>query len=63
MKKPRIKSKATLQKMRDEGVIKFSQPERKIANLRSVSFRSQIVYRVGYGRAHGLEAHRQQGDQ
>ena len=30
MKKLRIKSKATLQKMRDEGVIKFSQPERKI---------------------------------
>jgi hypothetical protein len=30
MKKLRIKSKARLQKMRDEGVIKFSQPERKI---------------------------------
>ena len=30
MKKLRIKSKATLQKMRDEGVIKFSQPEKKI---------------------------------
>ena len=30
MKKLRIKSKATLQKMRDEGVIRFFQPERKI---------------------------------
>ncbi len=30
MKKLRIKSKATLQKMRDEGVIRYSQPERKI---------------------------------
>jgi len=30
MKKLRIKSKATLQKMRDEGVIRFSQPEKKI---------------------------------
>lgn len=30
MAKLRIKSKATLQKMRDEGVIRFSQPEKKI---------------------------------
>lgn len=30
MKKLRIKSKATLQKMRDEGVIRFSHPERRI---------------------------------
>ena len=30
MKKLRIKSKATLQKMRDEGVIRFSQPEKKL---------------------------------
>jgi hypothetical protein len=30
MRMLRIKSKATLQKMRDEGVIRFSQPEKKI---------------------------------
>jgi hypothetical protein len=30
MRMMRIKSKATLQKMRDEGVIRFSQPEKKI---------------------------------
>jgi hypothetical protein len=30
MAKLRIKSKATLQKMRDERVIRFSQPEKKI---------------------------------
>lgn len=30
MKKLRITSKTTLQKMRDEGVIRFSQPEKKI---------------------------------
>jgi len=30
MKKLRISSKTTLQKMRDEGVIRFSQPEKKI---------------------------------
>lgn len=30
MKKLRITSKTTLQKMRDEGKIRFSQPERKI---------------------------------
>lgn len=30
MKKLRITSKTTLQKMRDEGAIRFSQPERKI---------------------------------
>lgn len=30
MEKLRIKSKTTLQKLRDEGKIKFSQPEKKI---------------------------------
>jgi hypothetical protein len=30
MRMLRIKSKATLQKMRDEGVIRFSQPEKRI---------------------------------
>ncbi len=30
MKKLRISSKTTLQKMRDEGMIRFSQPEKKI---------------------------------
>lgn len=30
MKMLRIKSKATLQKMRDEGVIRFSHPEKRI---------------------------------
>lgn len=30
MKMMRIKSKATLQKMRDEGHIRFTQPEKKI---------------------------------
>ncbi|WP_077923528.1 helix-turn-helix domain-containing protein [Spirosoma sp. 209] len=30
MKKLRIQSKTTLQKLRDEGSIRFSQPERKI---------------------------------
>ncbi len=30
MKKLRITSKTTLQKMRDEGLIRFSQPEKKI---------------------------------
>ena len=30
MEKLRIKSKTTLQKMRDEGKIRFSQPEKKI---------------------------------
>lgn len=30
MKKLRIKSKTTLQKMRDEGLIRFSHPERRI---------------------------------
>jgi len=30
MKMMRIKSKATLQKMRDEGRIRFTQPEKKI---------------------------------
>lgn len=30
MRKLRISSKTTLQKMRDEGVIRFSQPEKKI---------------------------------
>lgn len=30
MRKLRISSKSTLQKMRDEGVIRYSQPERKI---------------------------------
>ena len=30
MKKLRISSKTTLQKMRDEGKIRFSQPEKKI---------------------------------
>ncbi len=30
MRKLRINSKTTLQKMRDEGVIRFSQPEKKI---------------------------------
>ncbi|MBS1503854.1 MAG: DNA-binding protein, partial [Bacteroidetes bacterium] len=30
MKMLRIKSKATLQKMRDEGRIRFTQPDRKI---------------------------------
>lgn len=30
MRKLRITSKTTLQKMRDEGVIRFSQPEKKI---------------------------------
>lgn len=30
MRKLRISSKSTLQKMRDEGTIRFSQPERKI---------------------------------
>jgi len=30
MQKLRITSKTTLQKMRDEGVIRFSQPEKKI---------------------------------
>jgi hypothetical protein len=30
MKMLRIKSKATLQKMRDEGHIRFTQPEKKI---------------------------------
>jgi hypothetical protein len=30
MKMMRIKSKATLQKMRDEGSIRFTQPEKKI---------------------------------
>ena len=30
MKKLRIQSKTTLQKLRDEGQIRFSQPERKI---------------------------------
>lgn len=30
MRKLRINSKTTLQKMRDEGKIKFSQPEKKI---------------------------------
>jgi hypothetical protein len=30
MKRLRIKSKTTLQKMRDEGCIRFSQPEKKI---------------------------------
>lgn len=30
MRKLRIKSKATLQKMRNEGVLRFSHPERRI---------------------------------
>jgi hypothetical protein len=30
MKKLRIKSKTTLQKLRDEGMIRFSHPERRI---------------------------------
>ena len=30
MRKLRIKSKTTLQKMRDEGLIRFSHPERRI---------------------------------
>jgi hypothetical protein len=30
MRKLRIKSKATLQKMRDEGLLRFSHPERRI---------------------------------
>lgn len=30
MKKLRIKSKATLQKMRNEGLLRFSHPERRI---------------------------------
>jgi len=37
MKKLRIKSKATLQKMRNEGLIRFSHPERRIILYDSTS--------------------------
>lgn len=37
MKKLRIKSKTTLQKMRDEGLIRFSHPERRIILYDSTS--------------------------
>ena len=38
----RIKSKATLQKMRDEGKIRFSQPEKKIILYDAESIRDYL---------------------
>ena len=42
IKRLRIESKATLQKMRDEGVVKFAQPERKIILCESDSINDYL---------------------
>jgi len=42
MKMLRIKSKATLQKMRDEGRIRFTQPEKKIILYDAESIRDYL---------------------
>jgi hypothetical protein len=42
MKMLRIKSKATLQKMRDEGRIRFTQPEKKLLLYDSESIRDYL---------------------
>jgi len=42
MKMLRIKSKATLQKMRDEGRIRFTQPEKKIILYDADSIRDYL---------------------
>ena len=42
MRMMRIKSKATLQKMRDEGRIRFSQPEKKIILYDTDSIRDYL---------------------
>lgn len=42
MAKLRIKSKTTLQKLRDEGKIRFSQPERKIILYNSESLNEYL---------------------
>jgi hypothetical protein len=42
MRMLRIKSKATLQKMRDEGKIRFSQPEKKIILYDAESIRDYL---------------------
>jgi len=42
MRMMRIKSKATLQKMRDEGRIRFSQPEKKIILYDADSIRDYL---------------------
>ncbi len=46
MKKLRIKSKTTLQRLRDEGQIRFSQPEKKIILYETASLYAYLEKHV-----------------